>query len=240
MPAQEILILAVTRMQAGVCLAGMIQEPYPVTGLRWVRPVREYGHVLLGDVTTSEGTVLRPFDVVELCLTRPHPAPPHIEDWITDFKQRPRLARRLEGERLIKFLQKHLDRAPEDVLQRQERSLCLLKPDWVKGAFRLDGYTANLDARLSFGLGPRQYLGSIPKGGLAVTDLRWRALGRSWVPAGDGWIDFDQGDLEARFGIQEIYLAVGLTRSHEGSYWPIIIGVHTIPDYQAVVDPDNL
>ncbi len=99
MPAQEILILAVTRMQAGVCLAGMTQEPDPVTGLRWVRPVREYGHVLLGDITTPEGAVLRPFDVVEFSLLRPHPDPPHAEDWIADFRQRPRIARRLEGER---------------------------------------------------------------------------------------------------------------------------------------------
>ena len=227
-------------MQAGICLTGMTQEPDPLTGLRWVRPVREYGHVLLGDITTPEGAVLRAYDVVEFSLTRHRPAPPHIEDWIADFRQRPRIARRLEDERLIKFLRKHLDRAPEDVLQRQELSLCLLKPDWVKGAFRLDDYTASFGARLSFGLGPRQYRGSIPKGGLAVTDLRWRALGRSWVPAKGGWVDFDQGDLEARFGIQEICLAVGLTRSHEGSYWPIIIGVHTVPDYQAVVDYDNL
>ena len=99
MPAQEILILAVTHMQAGVCLAGMTPEPDPVTGLRWVRPVREYGHVLPGDITTPEAAVLRPFDVVEFSLIRPRPDPPHIEDWITDFRQRPRVARRLEGER---------------------------------------------------------------------------------------------------------------------------------------------
>jgi len=240
MPAQEILILAVTRMQAGICVAGMTQEPDPVSGLRWVRPVREYGHILLGDITTPEGAILRPFDVVEFSLVRPHADPPHCEDWIADFRQRLRIARQLEGERRTSFLHRHLDRAPESVLQRQERSLCLLKPDWVKGAFRLDAYTASFDVRLSFGLGPREYRGSIPKGGLAVTDLRWRALGRDWLPAEGGWLDFDQGDLEARLGIQEIYLAVGLTRSHEGAYWPIIIGVHTVPDYQATVDHNNL
>jgi hypothetical protein len=240
MPAQEILILAVTRMLGGVCIAGMTQEPEPVTGLRWVRPVPEHSHVLLGDITTPEGVVLSPFDVVEFSLIRPHPDLPHTEDWVTDFRQRPRIVRRLEGERRTRFLHKHLDRAPGEVLHRQERSLCLLKPDWVKGAFRLDDYTNEFDARLSFGLGSQKYRGSIPKGGLAVTDLKWRALGRSWLPAEGGWVDFDQGDLEARFGIQEIYLAVGLTRSHEGSYWPIVIGVHTLPDHQAIVDYCNL
>jgi len=241
MPVQEVLLLAVTRMLGGVCLAGMAQEADPITGLCWVRPVREYGHVLLGDITTPDGQVLHPFDVVEFDLLHPHSTPPHVEDWIADFvRHRPRIVRRLADERRSTFLRKYLDKAPEEVLQRQERSLCLFKPDWIKGVFRLDSYTGDLDARLSFGRGRHKYLGSVPKGGLAVTDLRWRALGRTWVSAGSDWTDFDEGDLEARLGLQEIYLAVGLTRSHEGSYWPIIIGVHTVPDYQAVIDYGNL
>jgi hypothetical protein len=35
-------------------------------------------------------------------------------------------------------------------------------------------------------------------------------------------------------------MAVGLTRSFEGKFWPIVVGVHTLPDYQATVDYDNL
>ena len=85
MPVQEVLLLAVTRMLGGVCLAGMTQESDPVTGLRWVRPVREHGHVLLGDISTPDGQILHTFDVVEFDLLRPHPTPPHGEDWIADF-----------------------------------------------------------------------------------------------------------------------------------------------------------
>jgi len=238
---KELLILAVTRMIGGICVAGMSQDPDPVTGLKWVRPVREHGHVLLGDITTPDGTRMQPFDVVEFSLLRPRSEPPHVEDWIADFsRERPRILRRLEGERRDGFLRKYLDHAPEQVLQRQERSLCLIRPDWIKGAFRLDDYSGKLTARMAFGTGAWRYLGSIPKGGLATTDLRWRAFGRAWLPAEGGWLDFDEGDLEARFGIQEIVLAIGLTRSHEGTLWPIIVGVYTIPDYQALVDYDNL
>jgi hypothetical protein len=75
---------------------------------------------------------------------------------------------------------------------------------------------------------------------MSVTDLKWRALGRAWLPEDGGWTEFEAGDLEARFGIQEIYLAVGLTRSFKDQYWPLIVGVHTLPDYQAAVDYDNL
>lgn len=241
MPTPETLILALTRMHGGICIAGMTTEPEPVTGLRWVRPIREVGHVLLGDVTTADGTILRPFDVVRFDCLRPLCRPPHTEDWITDFvRQRPCILRRLEGQRRAEFLQKYLDRAPHQVLDNQQRSLCLIKPDWLKGMFRLDGYTGKFDARLAFGLDGRRYLGSPAQGGLSVTDLKWRALGRTWLPAEGGWTEFEAGDLEARFGIKEIYLAVGLTRSYKGDCWIIVVGVHTLPDYEATVDYDNL
>jgi hypothetical protein len=228
-------------MLAGVCVAGMTTEPDPVTGLRWVRPVREFGHVLLGDITTAEDRVLRPFDVVALSLVRPCPEPPHAEDWVVDFvRDRPRVLRRLEGDRRAAFLAKYLDRDPDQVLRREERSLCLVKPGWVKGSFRLDAYSGQLTARLGFGLGRRRYIGSHARGGLTVTDLKWRALGRAWLPEEGGWVEFDGGDLAARFGIEEVYLAVGLTRSFEGRFWPIVIGVHTVPDYEANIDYDNL
>jgi hypothetical protein len=241
MPVQEILLLAVTKMQGGVCIAGMSTTPHTVTGLEWVRPTREYGHVLLGDITTAHGAVLQPFDVVEFNLIRPQASPPHTEDWIADLvRHRPRIARRLEGERRAAFLSKYLDGAPRQVLEGQERSLCLIRPEWVRGSFRLDGYSGQFDARLAFGLEGQTYQGSYAKGGLSVTDLRWRALGRAWLPPDGGWTNFDGGDLEARLGVAEVYLAVGLTRSFQGTCWPIVIGVHTVPDYDIAIDYDNI
>jgi hypothetical protein len=241
MPVKTLLLLAVTRMQAGVCIAGLSTEPDPITGLRWVRPVREFGHVLLGDITTAEGNVLQTFDVVAFNLLQPRPQPPHSEDWIADYvHQRPRILRRLEGERRATFLARHLDRDPRQVLRSQERSLCLVKPDWIQGNFRLDRYSGRFDAYLTFDLGGRRYRSSYAKGGLPVTDLKWRALGRAWLPDEGGWVDYEIGDLEARYGIEQVYLALGLTRNYQGRYWCVIIGVHTLPDYQAIIDYDNL
>jgi hypothetical protein len=241
MPTQDLLILAVTKMLGGVCIAGMTSEPDPVTGLCWVRPVREYGHVLLGDITTPDQEVLRPFDVVRFHLFRPHPMPPHTEDWITDFVHtRPRIVRRLEGERRAGFLEKHHDTAPLQVLEDKQRSLCLIEPAWVKGCFHLDPLGGDSDARLAFGLNGRTYSGSHAKGGLSVTDLMWRAWGRTWLTPEGGRIEFDALDLEARFGIRQIHLVVGLTRNFQGSFWPIIVGVHTAADYEASIDYDNL
>jgi hypothetical protein len=240
MVVKEVLLLAVTRMLGGVCIAGMTADPDPVTRLRWVRPVRDYGHILLGDITTDQGKLLQPFDVAEFRLVCAHPDPPHSEDWITDFRRPPSVVRHLEGDKRTRFLHTYQDTDPCQVLRTCERSLCLFQPEWIRGCFRLDGYSGKFDARLAFEFDGQPFIGSHARGGLAVTDLRWRALGRSWLPQDGGWVDFDLGDLEARYGIQQVYLAAGLTRSHQGGYWPIIVGVHTVPDHQAVVDPENL
>ena len=236
MPTVTTLILATAKTDDGLFVAGMTTEPDLVTGLRWVRLAREQGRVRLEDLITPDDQILRPFDIVELTLLQPRPTPPRTEDWITDFKrERPRILRHLEGERRSHFLRKYCDTAPRQVLVSQQRSLCLIKPDSVTGSFRQDPGSAHLDARLAFRLESRTYRGSFPKGGFATTDLQWLAWGRSWLPGGSGWAEFDEGILKARHGIQEIYLVVGLSRCRQRQFEPVIVGMHTVPDYQVAV-----
>jgi hypothetical protein len=89
-----------------------------------------------------------------------------------------------------------------------------------------------MDARLAFELEDRTYRGSFAKGGFVTADLEWLALGASWLPEDGGWTEFDEGMLEAREGIEEIHLVVSLSRSHRRRFEPVIVGVHTVPDYQ--------
>lgn len=237
MHMQEILVLAVTRMAGGVCLAGMATESHPVTCLQWVRPVREHSHVLLGDITSMQGQVLRPFDVAEFALQCPRPEPPHVEDWTADFaRHRPRVLRVLQGERRTGFLQRHLDRAPAEVIEDQQRSLCLVKPQELTGRFTFDAFTGKLDARIAFTLGGKTYAGHHGGSGLPVTDLRWRALGRTWLGNEGGAAAFDSVDLAQRLGVQEVYLTIGLSRRYDGRCWPMVVGVHAVPDLPIVAD----
>jgi hypothetical protein len=241
MPRQEVLILAVTKMLSGVCIAGMTTERDPVTGLKWVRPVKDFGTLLLGDLTDQRGTVIHPFDVVELNLVKPHPDPPHVEDWVTDFvRHRPRIVRRLEGEGRADFLSKYLDENSHEVLAGHSRSLCLVKPDQVKASFILDAYSGKYEARLAFSLGAEAYLGSMRKGGLPVTDVKWRALGREWLGDKGGRLNCDEGELRDKLGVEDFYLALGLSRPFKDEYWLLVLGVHTVPDYEVEIDYDNL
>jgi len=233
MPRQEVLILAMTKMLSGICTAGFTRDRAPVTGLRWVRPVRDFCTVQRGDMTDAEGRLVQCCDVVELNLIEPRPDPPHVEDWLVDFvHQRPRVLRRLEGERRGRLFAKYVDQAPEDVLIHHTRSLCLVKPEHVWARFSLDDYSGKYKARMGFVLdGEVNHPLAVGRRGVAVTDLKWRALGRSWLGEKGGTLTLDHDALLDRLGAEEVYLAVGLSRSWRDEYWPLVVGVHVVPDY---------
>ena len=241
MPLEEVLIMAMTHMLSGVCTAGYTRESDPKSGLRWVRPVKEHDTLLLGDLTDTDGRVIQPNDVVELSLLSPRPQPPHSEDWIADFVyHRPRLLRRLEGERRARFLAAHLDRAPAEVLAEGTRSLCLVQPERVWALFSLDSYSGKYQARLGFTLKEVRHPQASSEGGVPVTDLRWRALGRRWLGEGGGSLTLEQGELAERLGAEAIYLALGLSRRYQEQFTLLVIGVHCVPDYEVEVDYRNL
>jgi hypothetical protein len=242
MPAQEVLILAMTRMLSGVCTAGFTRQSDPVSHLRWVRPVKEHGSLLLGDLTDADGQVIQLGDVVELHLQSPRSHPPHTEDWIADFIfRRPRLLRRLEGDRRSRFLARHLDQAPQDVLGRDPtRSLCLIRPDRLWACFTLDPHSLKYETRIGFVLQGIPHPRADSPHGVSVTDLKWRALGRGWLGDRGGQLRLDDGDLRKRLRAEDIYLALGLSRGYQGKLWLLVIGVHVVPDYHAQIDYDNL
>lgn len=241
MSRQDVLVLAMTKMLSGICTAGFTTESDPVSGLKWVRPVKEHGTLLLGDMTDADGRVVQCFDVVSLNLKQPRPDPPHAEDWITDFiYQRPRLRRRLEGDRRANFLAEHLDQAPEDILVHQTRSLCLAKPDEVWAHFELDSYSGKYQARLGFTIGDIEHPRANSPRGVSVTDMKWRALGREWLGDAGGDLELDEPALKDRLNVDDIYLALGLSRTYDGKVWLLVVGVHVVPDYDIEIDYEHL
>jgi len=205
-----------------------------VTGLRWVCPVRDFDSVLPGDMTDADGCAFQCCDVIALNLVAPRPCPPHVEDWRADFvRPRPRLLRRLEGERRAQFFAGHLDRAPEDVLVRQTRSLCLVQPERVWAEFALDADSGKYEARMGFTLsGVPNHPRASSSRGISVTDLRWRDLGRTWLEEGERRLTLGHDTLFEQLGCEALYLVIGLSRLWQGEYWPLVVGVHPVPDFE--------
>lgn len=239
MALQHVLVMAVTRMLSGVCMAGFTAQPHPQSGLCWLRPVKPHDTLQLGDITDAQRRVLQCFDVVELELIKPRPQPPHSEDWIGEFvRHRPRVVRRLDGPRRDAFLTEHLDRAPAEVLVYQTRSLCLVRPSYLWARFALDAPSGKYESRVGFAL-EGLALPDASGRGMPVTDLRWRALGRRLLEK-TGELTLEGDALLAATGAREIYLALGLSRAFDGRIWSLAIGVHTVPDYDVTIDYANL
>ena len=224
--SDRIVTLAVTRMLSGMCTGGISESTN-----RWVRPVKEFGTITLGDLAYADRTVMRPFDVVQYSFSRQRPKPPHVEDWICDLvHSRPRLIRRMDEKERAEYLEKSVEPDAPVQLGRLERSLALIKPEFAPGpvaSFALDPYTGKFGGRL---LVPEMGERALP-----VTDIKWRALGRK-VVTGGGRVLLTLDDLRSRLGIEQIYVALGLSRTHEGKNWALVVGVHTLPDYEAEVD----
>ena len=241
MAPKEILIMAMTRMLSGICTAGFMAADDPHGGLTWVRPVKEFGSLLLGDMTDVAGRVVQTGDVVELALLRPRPDPVHREDWVAEFiHHRPRVVRRLEGDRRTEFLARHLDPAPAAVLVAHQRSLCLVQPAPIAAHFLLDRQTHKYEARLTFTLADDPG-GAVGPHNLPVTDLAWRALGRRWlaeIPAQDAIqrLALDEDELRRRLPATALYLSLGLSRTYAGKLWPLVIGVHPAPEVAVEID----
>ena len=81
--------------------------------------------------------------------------------------------------------------------------------------------------------------------GASVTDLRWQALGRTWLAeddradTGERRLALGRDALFEQLGCQSLYLVIGLSRLWQGEHWPLVVGVHTVPDYAQILStPD--
>lgn len=240
-----LVMLAVTKMQTGVCIAGVRRDDPAI----WVRPVRDFGSILLGDVTyppipgaagAPSRRVMRPFDVVEFALGHARHEPPFVEDWTCDFAhRRPRLLATLPASERAALL----DAAacpPAALFTQERRSLGALAVEHLTAKFHLDTYSGKYEARLAFAGLPASDADA------PCTDLKWRALGRRLLQ-GHLAVHEEQGgvraltlaDAELRAalgGVERVWLALGLSRAYRGRSWPLVVGVHTLPDYEADID----
>jgi hypothetical protein len=235
MARTQILITAMTHMKAGICTAGFTgfragEQP------RWVRPVLKQGDMRLELMTTAEGRVVEPGDVVELDCPGARPCPPHVEDLVTNyFRPRVRIVETLEPGAFARFLLDNLDAHPEEVLSSHPtRSLCLLRPDEVHATFALHRETRSYEARLCFRQGG-MWRPHPPGGkGWPVTGLRWRDFGQRWleehVAAGvvEARADLAHADLLAAWEADAVVVSIGLSREFNGNIWPLVISVFPV------------
>jgi len=116
-----------------------------------------------------------------------------------------------------------------------------VQAEQVWARFWLDSYSGKYEARMGFVLpGDANHPRATSQRGVSVTDLKWRALGRAWLGDKGGLLTLDHDALCERLNAEALYLAVGLSRNWQGEYWPLVVGVHVVPDYETAVGYNNL
>ncbi|MEW6097088.1 MAG: hypothetical protein AB1567_11290 [bacterium] len=232
---KDIVVLAMTKMANGVCIAGV----EPETG-EWIRPVRldisdPMEHCIqLTDFIIKGQPHIKPLALSRFGLKEPNPVPPHIEDWLIDRRVKPNLLKELSNPERLDFLNLHSSQNTLSKLEGLNCSLGMIIPLDFSFHFKPNKAGDDIAVRVNFSANSRNY-SNIP-----CSDIKMRALGRkvlSYLGKSEHWLfrqDFDKK------GYQQVFFAMGLTRLYKGKNWLMVIGVHTVPEYQVAIDFTNL
>ena len=226
---QELLVMSVTRLSDGVCVACVDENN------RWIRPTRQassgWRQLEITDLQDHRGRyVVEVGNIVAWRLGSPAPKDVHSEDVFVG-SHRPRLIRPLSPGEIALRCRQLLESDFDAFLRNEQRSLALLKPRAIQCVL--------FSAEGKEGVSSRIYLQHATGcENLRVRDLRWRAMARSILQRRRTrelrWT-FDH--LKRHAGLEILYVAVGKGRAFEGGpphalagrYWPIVVTVFTEP-----------
>jgi hypothetical protein len=232
----DITILALTKMHGGVCAAGIDGDG------RWVRPVRPHSDSQPRFEMVTDYCLL-PLDffhgghshLINLAVTRfwftsHKPQAPHTEDWVMELSRKPQLIRKLTGEEQERFLAAHVEDTAPLFNGEGRRSLALIKHTSFSFSFGMNRSGDDVSVRASF------KAGDVGIDDVGCTDLRMRALGRKMLEKSrDGRSLLSDEDFR-RQDKQATYLTIGLSRPFQGKHWPILVGVHSLPELDVEID----
>lgn len=230
-----ITITDVTRMREGrVCVAGYDNDRV------CIRPVLPQPGIHERTLFKNKRPYVFPFAEVEYELLRPHPQPPHTEDYLYD-PTRTRFVRRLDEEQRKALLKQTLFPDLYELFEtpilfdlgfyildgKGPRSLGTIEPKQVIGAFYERLPEGKWKYRLRFMDQSRTAYT------LTITDLAWRYYCDFQRESGSSPSTISN-KMSSILKLSRVYLRIGLARSWEkfpDRCYIQITGVYTFPDY---------
>lgn len=231
----DVVILAVTKMQGDrVCIAGIDENN------QWVRPVKEYpNHSETSDIFNkmTNQIIYEVFNIVDIPLIKKESETPHSEDYVLDVNKDPKVIGTISPQERESFLVKHCENTflkgssepINKLLEGSNRSLILVGPVNIHYIVLEKDKTPRIKFEIA---GDYQSERTVP-----CTDLKFRALGKRILKDTNSQrIVLNSIQLADRIGTDKIFLGLGLTRKYHGEFHTMVIGVYTIPDYEAKID----
>ncbi|MBN2603553.1 MAG: hypothetical protein JXA91_05440 [Candidatus Thermoplasmatota archaeon] len=220
----DLKILAVTRMLNQICVAGIDDD------LKWRRPVRRSTlNILLSDIFDNNTCIIKNYNQVRFRFECNLNNVPHSEDFSINTEYKPILINELSIDDLRSDLNKideseNFEENITSYLIENNRSLALIKPDEITGFTWFKSLNDKYQPRIQFELNNEKY-------DFSCTDLKWRAYGKSIA---------NIKNVEELIKERDIYFAIGLTRKFMDKYWPMVVGIHILPDYECKINYKSL
>ncbi|MBW2976247.1 hypothetical protein KY347_02265 [Candidatus Woesearchaeota archaeon] len=236
----ELTILAVTKRDYGVCIAGIGEK------LSWVRPIKNR-ILVLDDIKLNRGVYLSNSCVYTVSAKKSGCKGHQSENYLIDEKEPISYLKKLgdaERNELFSKLSENLlitsnpNQGVCKLLKEKNRSLILLGPVTID-AVELS-QDDNIHARIDFSIGQikikNQNFKSLP-----CTDFKFLSFSKDILKEQNtSYLRLDGNDLRDLLKVEKFFIALGLTAElYRGDYWPMVIGVHTIPDYTQEIDYSN-
>ncbi len=221
----EIIVLAVTRLSDGVCVAGVINDG------DWVRPTRSnaagWRQLEYGDCRDADREwVVRKGNVVRMDLAKPIPHASHSEDWLIG-EQRPSLVKELSENDYHGICEELQEKSTMPIeVPGAKRSLMMVHPETIT-SFSFDTETSSkgrlkYTPRCSFRLGGRLHQR------VATSDAEWRQYGRAQRRKHGGDCHLAGAAVLGELGAEDCWLTLGRNEVASNIYL-MVIGVHLFP-----------
>ena len=217
-------ILAVTKMSNNVCIVGVDENN------SWMRPVKSaYSNPSVSDIFHGNQCVIKTYNVVSFLANNKLTNYPHSEDFIANWSfKKPKFIKglNLHERNELFFNIDESEKINEDItsyLLENNRSLILIKPNKIIRCSWINSYDNKYKPRISFLLNEKFY-------NFPCTDLGWRAIGRY----------YNMPKCVDLLNNNDVYFVIGLSRKFNEEFWPMIVGVHAIPEIEIEINYSNL
>ncbi len=234
----EATILAVSRRDNGVCIAGVDEN------LNWLRPVKAR-ILVLADIMLNDNMCISPSCVYDFSTGKADPSGYQKENYIIDENTRITHVKSLmdaERERLFSMLSENSMIASNPgldmctLLKVKNRSLIMLGPVALDSV-ELRNEDEEVKARVDFSVGGVSIKNQNGRS-LPCTDLRFLAFAKDFLEQMNApYLRLNGAHVKRLLNTERFFIVVGLTAElWKGDYWPMAVAINTVPEYGQSID----
>ena len=238
----NVTILAVTKRYNSVCIAGVDEQR------KWIRPVK-VGELSLENIRVNGSNYVSVGNKYEFAFSGHSPLQCQTENYAIETRQgivhRATLTETQKRELFLSLSENSLITSNPSlditqILKDKNRSLVLLGPVSIQRVYIYKN--GNMKApNITFNINSINVKGPNNRADLPCTDLKFRAFAKELLRQRNAnSITLEENELKNLLRYNHVFIVIGLTTLFRGENWPMIIGVHTLPDYTQNINYNDL